>query len=151
VWRSAAVDGHRSALAPPHKLAAAGHRHVIGVAVSPERLRHRRPVLLADRNGLVSMWDTFGLRLRDPLPPDPAHRGVAGIAVLPGPGGGATVMTASRADCNLRVWEPQRDTVALLPLDVRPRCVQYADGTLLIGHDDGLLALSLSASLIEGR
>jgi hypothetical protein len=39
----------------------------------PRQLGYRQPVLLADRNGTVSMWETFGVRLSDPLPPDPAH------------------------------------------------------------------------------
>ena len=44
------------------------------------------------------MWETFGIRLSDPLPRDPAHREVTGTVVLPGAGDGITVVTASRAD-----------------------------------------------------
>ena len=90
------------------------------------------------------MWETFGVRLSDPLPPDPAHREVNGVAVLPGTGNGITVVTASRVDSNLRIWEPLHGSVALLPLTSRPRCLLAADDALLIGHDDGLLALSLT-------
>jgi hypothetical protein len=53
-------------------------------------------------------------------------------------------VTASRADCNLRVWEPLHGSVALLPLSVRPRCLLNVGDALVIGHDDGLLALSLT-------
>ena len=53
------------------------------------------------------MWETFGIRLSDPLPRDPAHREVTGTAVLPGAGDGITVVTASRADSNLRIWDPR--------------------------------------------
>lgn len=84
--------------------------------------------------------------MRDPLLPGPVHRDVARIAALSGAGDSITVATASRADRNLRVWRPLRDNVALLPLDVRPRCLQDVSGTLLIGHDNGLLALSLARS-----
>jgi hypothetical protein len=145
VWGSGSVHGRLSTMAPgAGKLAAAGHRRITGAGVSPKRLGYRRPVLLADRNGTVSMWETFGIRLSDPLSADPAHREVIGIAVLPGTGDGITVVTASRADCNLRVWEPLRGSVALLPLSVRPRCLLNAGDALVIGHDDGLLALSLT-------
>jgi len=149
VWESGSVHGRLSTMAPGvAKLAAAGHRHITGASASPRRLGHRQPVLLADRNGTVSMWETFGIRLSDPLPPDPAHREVTGIAVLPGAGNGITVVTASRADCNLRIWEPQRGSVALLPLSVRPRFLLNANDALLIGHDDGLTAISLTIDTV---
>jgi WD40 repeat protein len=145
IWQSASVRGRLSTMAPDHgKLAAAGHQHIIAAAVSPRRLGYRRPVLLADRNGTVSMWETFGVRLGDPLPPDPAHREVTAIAVLRGPGDGITVLTASRADSNLRAWQPLNGSATLMPLNVRPRCLLTADDTLIIGHDDGLLALFLT-------
>ncbi len=47
-----------------------------------------------------------------PLPPDAAHREVVGIAALPSAGDGIVVVTASRADRNLRVGEPLRGSVA---------------------------------------
>jgi hypothetical protein len=58
-----------------------GDPHITGAAVSPSLLGDRQPMLLADRNGTVSMWETFGTRLSDSLPPDPAHREVTGITV----------------------------------------------------------------------
>ncbi len=147
VWGSASVHGRLSAMAPdPAKLAAAGHQHITAAAVSPRRLGHRRPILLADRNGTVSMWETFGVRLGDPLPPDPANNEVTGIAVLEGPGAAIIVVASSRASGTLRVWEPLLGTATLLPLTVRPRCVLNVGGTLLIGHDGGLLALSLTVT-----
>ena len=39
-----------------------------------------RTILLADRDGTVSMWVPFGVRLSDPLPPDPAHYDVVAVA-----------------------------------------------------------------------
>jgi WD40 repeat protein len=143
VWTSASVHGQPSTRAPG-TLAAAGHRRIIAAAVSPRRLGYRRPVLLADRNGTVSMWETFGVRLSDPLPPDPAHREVTAIAVLPLPGDGITVVTASRADSNLRAWQPLSGSAALIPLSSRPRCLLAVGDVLIIGHDNGLLALSLA-------
>jgi hypothetical protein len=144
VWESGSVHGNVSTMAPRGgKLAAAGHRHIIGAAVSPRRMGYRQPVLLADRNGTVSIWETFGVRLGDSLPPDPEHCEVTGIAVLPRTGDGIAVVTASRANRNLRIWEPRRGAATLVPLSVRPRCLLNAGDALLIGHDDGLLALSL--------
>jgi len=131
VWHSGSVNGTLSAMAPgAGKLAAVGHQRIIGAGVSPRRLGYRQPVLLADRNGTVSMWETFGTRLSDPLPPDPAHREITGTAILPGAGDGITVVTASRADRNLRIWEPQRGSAALLPLSIRPRCLLTAGDAL---------------------
>ena len=144
VWSSAAVHGNPKELAAARKLAAVGHRHIAGVAVSPEHRGPRRPVLLADRDGLVSLWETFGVRLSDPLPPDPAHREVVGITVLPAADAGIAVATVSRADRNLRIWEPQGGIAALVPLDVRPRCLFNVGDALLIGHDDGLLAMGVA-------
>jgi hypothetical protein len=146
VWASATVHGKPSTRVPGiGQLAAAGHSRVIAVAVSPPRMGHRRPVVLADRNGTVSMWETFGVRLSDPLPPDPAHREVVAVAVLSGPGDGITVVTASHADSSLRAWQPVDGSAAILPLDARPRALLAVGDTLIIGHDEGLLALSLAA------
>jgi hypothetical protein len=147
VWSSAAVHGNPKELAAARKLAAVGHRRIAAVAVSPERRGHRRPVLLADRDGLVSRWETFGVRLSDPLPPDPAHREVVGITVLPAADAGISVATASRADRNLRIWEPLGGITAHVPLDVIPRCLLNVGDALLMGHDDGILALSLVRGL----
>jgi hypothetical protein len=145
VWGSGAVHGNLSGMAPdPRKLVAVGHQHLVGSAVSPASLGYRRPVLLVDRDGTVSTWETFGVRLWEPLPSDPAHRDVVGIVALPDGDDDITVVTASRADRNLRVWKPIRDSVALVPLDVTPRCLLNDAGTVLVGHENGLLALSLA-------
>jgi hypothetical protein len=145
VWGSASIHGKPSRMAPgTGKLAAAGHQRITAAAVSPLRMGYRRPVLLADRNGTVSMWETWGERLSDPLPPDPAHRDVTAIAALPGPGDGITVVTASHADSSLRAWQPASGSATLIPLDVRPACLLAVGDVLIIGHADGLLALSLA-------
>jgi hypothetical protein len=70
--------------------------------------------------------------------------------VLPGTANGIAVVTASRADRNLRIWEPQRGSATLLPLSIRPRCLLNAGDALVIGHDDGLLALSLTTGTAAG-
>jgi hypothetical protein len=38
-------------------------RHIVAVCSAPG-LSYRKPILLADRNGTISMWETFGVRLR---------------------------------------------------------------------------------------
>ena len=137
VWSSAAVHGNPQG---------AGSCAQAGRGGPPSHRRRRRllrtsgqrwPVLLADRDGLVSLWETFGVRLSDPLPPDPAHREVVGITALPAADAGIVVATASRADRNLRIWEPLGGITALVPLDVIPRCLFNVGDALLIGHDDG--------------
>lgn len=60
-------------------------------------------------------------------------------------------MTASHADGNLRIWDPQRGSTALLPLSIRPRCLLTAGDALIIGHEDEILALSLTTSTAEGK
>jgi WD40 repeat protein len=150
VWSSTAVHGQRSKMAPEsRKLVAIGHQRLVGAAMSPDRLGYRRPVLLADRNGAVSMWETFGVRLTDPLPPDPVHREVVGIVALPWPGDGIVVATASRGSPSLRLWKPQSGGVTLVPLDVQPRCLLNVGPKLVVGHDDGLIALSLASAVVE--
>lgn len=148
-WSPAGVRGLHSTLASMRKLAVAGHHRISAVGVSPGRLGHRKPVLLADRNGTVSMWETFGVRLADPLPPDPAHRDIIGIAVLPAAGDSIVVATASQADRNLRIWDPLHATVALIPLSIQPRCLLRTGDALVIGHDNGVLALNLTGDPSE--
>jgi hypothetical protein len=107
-------------------------------------VERNRPVLLADRNGTTTMWETFGIRLTDPLPADPGHAPVTGITTLRGPKGDLTVVTAGRN--GLRVWYPHLGTVAILALDTRPRCLTATDHphpTLIVGHDNGLFAVTL--------
>jgi hypothetical protein len=101
VWSPIAVSGERSSMAPkPEYLHANGHRHIVAVCPATG-LGYRKPILLADRNGTVSMWETFGVRLGDPLPPDPRHREVFATAAS-----ARFVVTASLADTNLRIWQP---------------------------------------------
>jgi hypothetical protein len=144
VWSTATVHGKPSAMAPdPRKLTTIGHSNIVGAAAAPRPIGQNRPLLLADRSGLVSMWMTFGIRLNDPLPPDPNHRDVVAIAVAPGGGDDFTVVTASRADRNLRLWHPGHDTVALVDLDAAPLCLLYTGGVLVVGHEQGLIGLTV--------
>ncbi|WP_203988696.1 WD40 repeat domain-containing protein [Virgisporangium aurantiacum] len=145
VWSSHSVHGQRSTMAPSRaKLAAAGHRHIVGAApsVTPGR---NRPMLLADRNGTTSMWETFGIRLTDPLPADPDHAPVTDVTTLHDSRGDLAVVTAGRN--GLRVWYPHLGTVATIALDTRPRCLTTTgdrhNPTVIVGHDTGLLALAL--------
>jgi len=144
VWPTTAVHGQPSTMAPDlRKIAAIGHQRILGAAASPRRLGGRKPLLLADRNGTVSMWETFGIRLGDPLPPDPAHREVAGMVAWPDQDGDITVATASRTDRNLRLWHPLRAEVAFVALDDEPLCLLHSDGALVVGHDRGLTVVSV--------
>jgi hypothetical protein len=66
----------------PDRLHAIGHSRII--AVGPVSDLGLRTILLADRDGTVSMWVPFGVRLSDPLPPDPAHYDVVAVAASVG-------------------------------------------------------------------
>ncbi|MEV4756252.1 WD40 repeat domain-containing protein [Micromonospora sp. NPDC049559] len=144
VWSSAAVTGERTGMAPDERrLAALGHEHLVAAAWPRGLAGYREPVLLADRNGTVSLWESFGVRLGDPLPADPAHADVRAVAALARPGGGLVVATVSGADRNLRLWEPATGGVRLVPLEEAPRCLLGIDSTLVVGHDAGLLTLTL--------
>jgi len=92
------------------------------------------------------MWETFGVRLGDPLPPDDKHREVIAIESIPWGDEGFLVATASRVDSNLRLWDPVDGTVTLIALDVRPRCLLAAGDVLVIGHDEGVLGTTCHAS-----
>ncbi|MEV4517656.1 hypothetical protein AB0K00_52950 [Dactylosporangium sp. NPDC049525] len=141
VWSSAAVMGTATTGRPgAAKLRAVGHAELVAAVASPERLGFRGPVLFADRDGGVSLWETFDVRLADPLPPDPGHRDVVAVAALPWDGG-ILVVTAGRADCGLRVWAPHLGAAAVLALDSEPRCLLAVGDLLLVGHARGLLAL----------
>jgi hypothetical protein len=144
VWSSAGVTGERSPMTPgTRKLVTVGHQQLVGLAVSPQRHGQDLPLVLADRNGTVSMWTTYGIRLGDPLPSDSGHRDVVGVAAVAGGlGGGIIVATLSRVDQNLRLWEPSTDTLTFMSLTVQPRCLLHANGVLVIGHDTGLLTVA---------
>lgn len=145
VWPTASVHGAESTMAPEsRKLAAIGHRQIVAAAASPRRLGYRAPVLFADRSGLVSMWEPFGVRLGDPLPPDDAHREVVGMAVVPDAGEDITVVTASRTDRNLRLWRPGQAGFTLVDVDVEPTCLLAVDDTLIVGHEFGVVALTVT-------
>jgi hypothetical protein len=138
VWSPIAVSGERSSMAPkPEHLHANGHRHLVAVRVAAD-LGYRKPILLADRNGSVSMWETFGVRLRDPLPPDPQHREVFAIAASAG-----FVVTASLADANLRIWQPLSNICTLVPLQAAPQWLNFTGYTLTVGLTTGLISFSV--------
>jgi hypothetical protein len=138
VWSPRAVSGERSSMAPkPEYLHAHGHRHIVAVC-SATGLSYRKPMLLADRNGTVSMWETFGVRLGDPLSPDPRHREVFAIAASAG-----FVVTASLADANLRIWQPLSSIVSLLPLESVPQWLTFTGDILTVGLTTGPVSFSV--------
>jgi hypothetical protein len=121
----------------PEHLHANGHQHIVAVCPATG-LSYRKPVLFADRNGTVSMWETFGVRLGDPLPPDPRHREVFAIAASAG-----FVVTASLADANLRIWHPLSSTRSLVPLESAPQWLTFTGYTLTIGLTTGPFSFSV--------
>jgi WD40 repeat protein len=146
VWSSAAVTGERSTMAPAEeKLAAAGHEQVAMVAAAPGSMGSRSPILLGDRNGAVSLWETFGVRLTDPLRPEGDHENVA-MAALALPDGRLVAATASAATAggaSLRLWDLTTGGVQVTPLDVVPRCLTAIGSQLAVGHDTGVLMVSI--------
>jgi hypothetical protein len=138
VWSPIAVSGERSSMAPKAEyLHANGHRHIVAVCPATD-ISYRKPILLADRNGTVSMWETFGVRLGDPLPPDPRHREVFAIAASAG-----FVVTASLADANLRIWQPLSGICSLIPLEAAPQWLNFTGDTLTIGLTTGPVSFSV--------
>ena len=132
------MSGERSSIAPkPEYLLANGHRRIVAVC-SATGFSHRKLILLADRNGTVSMWETFGVRLCDPLPPDPQHREVFAIAAS-----GGFVVTASLADANLRIWQPLFNICSLVSLDSSPRWLAFTDDILTVGLSTGPVSFSV--------
>jgi hypothetical protein len=140
VWGPDAADGERSSMAPaPDSLRANGHSRIVAVCLGTD-LGFRNPVLLADRDGTVSMWEPFGVRLSDPLLPDPAHYDVVAVAASAG-----LVVTAGRASRNLRIWQPASGKVSLVPLAFAPEWLTFTGTTLTAGHADGAVSFSVGA------
>ena len=138
VWSPDAVSGERSSMAPkPENLGANGHSAIVAVCPGTG-LGYRDPVVLADRNGTVTLWETFGIRLTDPLPPDPRHRDVFAVTASDG-----LVVTASRADANLRIWEPFSGMVSLVPLESAPQWINFTGEILTVGLADGPVSFSV--------
>jgi hypothetical protein len=138
VWSPDAVHGERSDMAPaPSRLYAIGHSRIVAVCLGTD-LGFRNPILLADRDGTVSMWEPFGVRLSDPLPPDPAHYDVVAVAASLG-----LVVTAGRASRNLRIWQPMSGKVSLAPLAFAPAWLTFTGTTLTAGNTDGAVSFSV--------
>jgi hypothetical protein len=136
VWSPDAVHGERSSMAPaPDRLHANGHSRIVAVCSSTGN-----PILLADRDGTVSMWAPFGVRLSDPLPPDPAHYDVVAVAASAG-----LVVTIGRASRNLRIWQPSSGKVSLVPLAFAPEWLTFTGTILTVGNADGAVSFSVGA------
>jgi len=99
-----------------------------------------RTILLADRDGTVSMWVPFGVRLSDPLPPDPAHYDVVAVAAS-----AELVVTAGGATRNLRIWQPSSGKASLVPLAFAPDWLTFTGTTLTAGNADGVVSFSVGA------
>ena len=137
VWSPDAVHGERSDMAPaPDRLHASGHSRIVAVGTD----LGFRTILLADHDGTVSMWEPFGVRLSDPLPPDPAHYDVVAVATSAG-----LVVTAGRASRNLRIWQPLSGKVSLVPLVFAPEWLTFTGTTITAGHADGAVSFSVGA------
>jgi hypothetical protein len=140
VWSPDAVHGERSDMAPaPDRLHANGHSRIVAVCPGTD-LGFRTPILLADRDGTVSMWEPFGVRLSDPLPPDPAHNDVVAVAASAG-----LVVTAGRASRNLRIWQPLSGKVSFVPLGFAPEWLTFTGTALNAGHADGAVSFWVGA------
>ncbi|HEX6683029.1 MAG TPA: WD40 repeat domain-containing protein [Candidatus Limnocylindrales bacterium] len=140
VWSPIAVSGKRSTMAPtPRNLRANGHSRIVAVAPGID-LGFRKPIVLADSDGTVSIWEPFGVRLSDPLPPDPAHHhGVVAVAAS-----GGFVVTAGHASGNLRIWQPMSGKVSLIPLPFAPEWLEFRGLTLTAGHAGGAASFRVS-------
>jgi WD40 repeat protein len=140
VWSPDAADGERSSMAPaPDRLHANGHSRIVAICLGTD-LGFSNPVLLADRDGTVSMWAPFGVRLSDPLPPDPAHHDVVAVAASAG-----LVVTAGRASRNLRIWQPSSGRVSLVPLACAPEWLTFTGTILTVGNAGGAVSFSVGA------
>jgi WD40 repeat protein len=138
VWSPDAADGERSTMAPaPDRLRANGHSRIVAVCPG-DGLGYRTPILLADRDGTVSMWEPFGVRLSDPLPPDPAHYDVVAVAASAG-----LVVTAGRASRNLRIWQPSSGKACLVALAFAPEWLKFTSTTLTAGNANGAVSFSV--------
>jgi hypothetical protein len=146
VWNSPHVHGKRATERPTEKaLAKVGYEHLVAAAPAAPPAGRPMPVLLADRDGTVSVWGTVGVRFGDPLPADPEHRPVLAVASLELPGGRTVVATlAGGATPGLRLWEPVTGGARSVALDVNPRALAVVGDRLAVGHDAGLLALAVT-------
>ncbi|WP_232248672.1 WD40 repeat domain-containing protein [Streptacidiphilus rugosus] len=121
------------------------HR-VTDVAAVP--MSDRALLATGDRRGVIVLWDpATGTPVGESLPPDAPGSPLTAMAAVPLPGplpGRRTVLaTGSKAGRSLRVWEPATGLVQHLALDVAVTCLAAAGSELIVGHDRGVLSLSL--------
>jgi hypothetical protein len=142
VWGPDAADGERSSMAPAaDRLHANGHSRIVAVCLGTG-LGFSNPILFADRDGTVSMWEAIGVRLSDPLLPAPAHYDVVAVAASAG-----LVVTAGRASRNLRIWQPSSGKVSLVPLAFAPEWLTFIGTTFTAGNADGAVSFSVGAEV----
>jgi hypothetical protein len=139
VWSPDAADGERSTPPARDRLHANGHSRIVAVC-SDAGL-----VVFADHDGTVSMWEAFGVRRSDPLPPDPAHYDVVAIAASAG-----FAATAGRASRNLRIWQPSSGKVSLVPMAFAPEWLTFTGTILTVGNADSAVSFSIIGT-VEDR
>jgi WD40 repeat protein len=145
VW-DPAVDDPRDpgAAVPLSKRALEDFRHRVAmVAAAPTQGR----TLLAtgDRNGVVFLWDpATGAPVGDGLSTDTTGGPLTAMTAATLNGGRAVLVTGSNQGRSIRVWEPETGTVQHIALDVAVTCLAAADTHVLVGHDSGVLGLSLT-------
>ncbi|WP_162468046.1 hypothetical protein [Streptomyces adustus] len=144
VWDSAVDDPWDRGAAVPlnvRALADADHRVAAVEAVpTPDR------TLLATADGLgaVMLWDpATGAPVGDGLPSSTGTVGPPLLAAATAHGGRTVLVTGTRHDHRLRVWEPQAGDVRHIILDVSLTCLATAGTELIVGHDRGVLRLPL--------
>ncbi|WP_405719892.1 hypothetical protein OG607_06410 [Streptomyces sp. NBC_01537] len=145
VW-DPAVDDPRDpgAAVPLSKRALEDFRHRVAV-VAAAPVHGRTLLATGDRNGAVILWDpATGDPVGDGLPTDTAGNPLTAMTAATLHGGRTVLVTGSNQGRSLRVWEPESGTVQHIALDVAVTCVAAADSDVLVGHDSGVLCLSLS-------
>ena len=53
-------------------------------------------------------------------------------------------MLVAYGGASLRVWYPSRGATGTVSLDVQPRCLLGTEDTVVVGHDAGLIALTVT-------
>ncbi|MGW3109603.1 WD40 repeat domain-containing protein [Streptomyces sp. NPDC001100] len=126
----------------PRALADADHR-VAAVAAVPT---HGRTVLATgDNRGVIVLWDpATGAPIGGGLPFSTGTAGLPLITATTLHDGRTVVVTGTHHGHRLRIWEPETSAVDHVALDVALTCLATAGPDLFVGHDRGVLRLSLT-------
>ncbi|MFD9093316.1 hypothetical protein [Streptomyces collinus] len=134
--RGAAVQLSARALAEAdHRVAA------VEAVLTPDRSL----LATADNLGVVMLWDPVtGAPVGDGLPGSTGTAGPPLVTAATPHGGRTALVTGIRHGHRLRVWEPETGAVRHVALDVSLTCLATAGADLIVGHDRGVLSLSLT-------